>query len=59
MRYCRDLGVTAPICVIPNPVDVHISHSHKSDNTFRLGYLGRISRRKNVESLIYACSSPQ
>lgn len=54
MRYCRDLGVTAPICVIPNPVDVHIPHSHKTDNTFRLGYLGRISRRKNVESLIYA-----
>ncbi len=54
MRYCRDLGVTAPICVIPNPVDVHIPHSRKPDNTFRLGYLGRISRRKNVESLIYA-----
>lgn len=54
LRHCRNLGVSSPICVIPNPVDVNVPHPHKTDDVFRLGYLGRISRRKNVESLIYA-----
>lgn len=53
MRYCRDLGVTSPIAVVPNPVKIE-SHPEKPDSVFRLGYLGRVSRRKNIESLIYA-----
>ncbi len=53
MRYCRDLGVTSPIVVVPNPVKVE-PHPAKTDNVFRLGYLGRVSKRKNIESLIYA-----
>lgn len=53
MKHCRDLGVTSPIAVVPNPVKVE-SHPEKGDDVFRLGYLGRVSRRKNIESLLYA-----
>lgn len=54
MRHCRDLGVTSPIAIIPNPVEILDYKESKTDNVFRLGYLGRLSPRKNVESLIYA-----
>lgn len=53
MRYCRELGVTSPIAVVPNPVKINDYPSPKQD-VFRLGYLGRISKRKNIESLLYA-----
>ena len=53
MKYCRELGVTSPIAIVPNPVKIE-AHPIKNDEIFRLGYLGRISKRKNVESLIYA-----
>ena len=53
MNYCRDIGVTSPIAVIPNPVKIE-KHPEKKDKVFRLGYLGRVSKRKNIESLIYA-----
>lgn len=56
MRHCRNLGVTSPIAIVPNPVEIKSYPSTKNDGTFRLGYLGRISRRKNVEGLIYAWS---
>ncbi|MFI3283250.1 MAG: glycosyltransferase [Rikenellaceae bacterium] len=56
MLHCRNLGVTAPICIIPNPIEIQEYTEHKKDNTFRIGYLGRLSPRKNVESLIYAFS---
>jgi glycosyltransferase involved in cell wall biosynthesis len=54
MNYCRELGVTSPIAIIPNPVDSKAYKPQKYDGTFRLGYLGRLSPRKNVESLIYS-----
>lgn len=54
MKYCRALGVTSPIAIIPNPVEIKEYTTKKKDNIFRLGYLGRLSPRKNVESLIYA-----
>lgn len=54
MEHCRDLGVTAPIAIIPNPVDIKEYTECKQDDVFRLGYLGRLSPRKNVEALIYA-----
>lgn len=54
MRHCRELGVMSPIAVIPNPIDIRDIPLKKLDNVFRLAYLGRLSRRKNVESLIYA-----
>lgn len=57
MLYCRDLGVTSPIAIIPNPVEIKEYKEKKQDSIFRLGYLGRLSPRKNVESLIYTFST--
>lgn len=54
MEHCRDLGITAPIAIIPNPVEIKEYTECKRDDVFRLGYLGRLSPRKNVEALIYA-----
>lgn len=54
MKYCRELGVTSPIAIIPNPIEIKNYTTQKKNNIFRLGYLGRLSPRKNVESLIYA-----
>jgi glycosyltransferase involved in cell wall biosynthesis len=54
MKHCRQLGVTSPIAIIPNPVEIKDYPYTKSDDIFRLGYLGRLSPRKNVEGLIYA-----
>lgn len=54
MKYCRELGITSPIAVIPNPIKIKEYAEKKNDSIFRLGYLGRLSPRKNVESLIYA-----
>ena len=52
--HCRQLGVTSPIAIIPNPVEIKDYPYQKTDKVFRLGYLGRLSPRKNVEGLIYA-----
>ena len=54
MIYCRNLGVVAPIAIIPNPVEIKDYPYKKEDDVRRIGYLGRISRRKNVEGLINA-----
>lgn len=56
MEHCRKLGVISPIAIIPNPIEIKEYKEQKVDNVFRLGYLGRLSPRKNVESLIYAFS---
>lgn len=54
MEHCRNLGVTSPIAIIPNPIEIKEYKETKKDDVFRLGYLGRLSPRKNVEGLIYA-----
>lgn len=54
LYHCRNLGVTAPIAIIPNPVEIPSTLYQKKDNIFRIGYMGRISRRKNIEGLLYA-----
>lgn len=54
MIHCRNLGVTSPIAIIPNPVEIKEYPYKKEDNVRRIGYLGRISRRKNIEGLINA-----
>ncbi len=56
MLHCRNLGVTSPIAVIPNPIELKTYSQTKKDQVFRLGYLGRLSPRKNVEGLLYAWS---
>lgn len=59
MSYCRQLGVTSPIAIVPNPVEVKEYMAQKYDGVFRLGYMGRLSPRKNVESLICAFANPK
>ncbi len=54
MMHCRNLGVTSPIAIIPNPVEIKDYPFKKEDNIRRIGYLGRVSRRKNIEGLIRA-----
>lgn len=54
MKYCRQLGVTAPIAIIPNPVEIKEYRPQKEHDVFTLGYMGRLSPRKNVEGLIRA-----
>lgn len=54
MKHCRDLGITSPIAVIPNPIEIQCFKEQKTDDRFRVGYLGRLHTRKNVQSLIYA-----
>lgn len=54
MRHCRHFGVTAPIAVITNPIEIKLYPYQKEDTVRRIGYLGRVSPRKKVERLIYA-----
>lgn len=54
MEHVRHLGATSPVAVISNPVEIKIHPEEKQDSIFRLGYLGRLSPRKNVEGLLYA-----
>ena len=54
MYHCRNLGVKSPIAIIPNPVEIKYYPYRKQDNVRRIGYLGRLSPRKNVEGLIEA-----
>lgn len=56
LRYCRELGVVSPIAVIPNPIEnIHYDLPNFKSKR-RIVFLGRLSPRKNVESLIYAFS---
>ena len=54
MMHCRNLGITSPIGVIPNPVEIKDYPYIKDDDVFRFGYLGRVSRRKNIDGLLKA-----
>lgn len=57
MEYYRALGFRNPVAILPNPIDVcHVKVGEKKDDTFRIGYLGRLHTRKRVERLIYAMS---
>ena len=53
--HCRRLGVKSPICIVPNPVEVRSHYpAPRREGGFRIGYLGRVSRRKNIDGLIRA-----
>lgn len=54
MEHCRKLGITSPIAIVTNPQEIKEYKEKKKDNIFRLGYIGRLHPRKNVEGLIYA-----
>lgn len=56
MKYLRQMGIKTPVCVIPNPIDAK-KIKIKSNAIRRIGYLGRIHPRKNIERLLYAWSN--
>lgn len=54
MEHLRNMGISSPIAVIPNPILVE----KKNDNItipekVRIGYLGRVHPRKRIERLLY------
>jgi len=56
MEHYRALGYKNPVAVIPNPVPVPVFlHEIRRENSVkRIGFLGRLHPRKNVEALIDA-----
>lgn len=54
MQHLRNLGITAPVALIANPITIKSYPYKKKDDIFRVGYLGRVSPRKKVERLIRA-----
>ncbi len=60
MVHYRNLGFKNPVAVIPNPIDItpEIENFNKvfDEKIFRIGYLGRLHKRKNIEGLIKAIS---
>jgi len=56
MNHIRALGITAPVAVIPNPIDTLSFENDRvrESGRKRFGYLGRVHPRKNIERLIYA-----
>lgn len=59
LEYFRKLGFRAPVAIIPNAVDLSDmpAPNNKKDSIFRVGYLGRIHPRKNIERILYALAS--
>lgn len=56
MRHYKDLGYKNPVAVIPNPVPIPLFVNEIGNNRTikRIGFLGRLHPRKNVEALIDA-----
>jgi glycosyltransferase involved in cell wall biosynthesis len=54
MEHLRNLGVKSPIAVISNPINIieKIGITELKDK-LRIGYLGRVHPRKNIERLLY------
>jgi glycosyltransferase involved in cell wall biosynthesis len=53
MQHLRNLGVKSPIAVIPNPVNIPPEMPISIPDKLRIGYLGRVHPRKNIERLLY------
>jgi glycosyltransferase involved in cell wall biosynthesis len=53
MQHLRELGVKAPIAVNPNPINITNSQLSTLHSQLKIGYLGRVHPRKNVELLLY------
>lgn len=53
--FYRQLGLTNPVAVIPNPIDTSAADIPPTPCAHRaVGYLGRVHPRKRIERLIYA-----
>ncbi|MDR0413122.1 MAG: glycosyltransferase [Dysgonamonadaceae bacterium] len=53
MQHIRNLGVKSPVAVIPNPVSIHDFTEVQAKKAIKIGYLGRVHPRKNIERLLY------
>jgi glycosyltransferase involved in cell wall biosynthesis len=53
MQHIRNLGVKSPIAVIPNPIAMSNEQLTINNEQHRIGYLGRVHPRKNIERLLY------
>jgi glycosyltransferase involved in cell wall biosynthesis len=53
MQHIRNLGVKSPVAVIANPVNVPIETSISTPDKLRIGYLGRVHPRKNIDRLLH------
>lgn len=53
MQHLRNLGVKSPVAVIPNPISITNFKLRIADNKLKIGYLGRVHPRKNIERLLY------
>lgn len=56
MQHLRNLGVKSPVAVIPNPIYIESEYNHAFPvkDKLRVGYLGRVHPRKNIDRLIHA-----
>ncbi len=56
MEHCRALGYKNPVAIIPNPVPMpdFIKDIERENSVKRIGFLGRLHPRKNVDALIDA-----
>ena len=56
MEHYRALGYVNPVAVIPNPVPIpdFLQDIHSDRSIKRIGFLGRLHTRKNVEALLNA-----
>ena len=56
MQHYRSLGYKNPVAVIPNPVPIppFVNELQNDRSVKRIGFLGRLHPRKNVEALIEA-----
>ncbi len=54
VEFVRVLGLTNPVAVIPNPIEIKEKIIKQKKDKKRLAFIGRIHEIKNIESLIYA-----
>jgi len=55
MEHLRNMGIHAPVAVIPNPIrTAGIQEKIVSPDKIRIGYLGRVHPRKRIEKIFYA-----
>ncbi len=59
--FYHNLGFHNPVAIIPNAIELpeELPPAVQPKNIFRIGYLGRLHPRKNVERLLYVLADPQ
>lgn len=53
MIHCRNLGITSPIAIIPNPIEIK-EYTETKKIIFSVRVFRKTISTKNVEGLIYA-----